>query len=50
MSDLNNLLNERMEIETMMEICLQPSSQEELKRRLDEVNRKIASLEEEEES
>lgn len=40
MSDLTRLYNEREQIEVMMEVCLLPSSQDTLRERLDEVNRK----------
>jgi len=49
MSDLTRLYNEREQIEVMMEVCLRPSSQDTLRERLDEVNRKIAILENEQE-
>lgn len=49
MSDLTRLYNEREQIEVMMEVCLLPSSQDTLRERLDEVNRKIAILENEQE-
>ena len=49
MSDLKRLLQEREQIEVMMEVMQLPSSQETLKERLDEVNRKIAALENEQE-
>lgn len=49
MSDLTRLYREREQIEVMMEVMQLPSSQETLKERLDEVNRKIAALENEQE-
>lgn len=49
MSDLTRLLQEREQIEVMMEVMQLPSSQDELRKRLDEVNRKIAILENEQE-
>jgi len=49
MSDLTRLLQEREQIEVMMEVMQLPSSQDELRKRLDEVNRKIAMLENEQE-
>lgn len=49
MSDLKRLYAEREQIEVMMEVMQLPSSQDVLKERLDEVNRKIAALENEQE-
>ncbi len=49
MDDLTRLYNTREQIEIMMEICVHPSSQDELKERLDEVNRQIVMLENEQE-
>ena len=49
MDDLTRLYNTRDQIEIMMEICVHPSSQDELKERLDEVNRQIVMLENEQE-
>lgn len=49
MSDLKRLYSEREQIEVMMEVMQLPSSQDELRERLDEVNRKIAALENEQE-
>jgi tetrahydromethanopterin S-methyltransferase subunit G len=49
MSDLTRLLQEREQIEVMMEVMQLPSSQDELRKRLDEVNRKITMLENEQE-
>lgn len=49
MSDLTRLYREREQIEVMIEVMQLPSSQETLKERFDEVNRKIAALENEQE-
>lgn len=49
MDDLTRLYNTREQIEIMMETCMHPSSQDELKERLDEVNRQIVTLENEQE-
>lgn len=49
MDDLTRLYNTREQIEIMMETCAHPSSQDKLKERLDEVNRQIVMLENEQE-
>lgn len=49
MDDLTRLYSEREELEIMMETCTHPSSQDELKERLDEVNRQIVAIENEQE-
>lgn len=49
MDDLARLYNAREELEIMMEICSNPSSHDQLKERLDEVNRQIVMLENEQE-
>lgn len=49
MDDLARLYNAREQLEIMMETCAHPSSQDELKERLDEVNRQIVILENEQE-
>jgi hypothetical protein len=49
MDDLARLYNAREELEIMIETCRHPSSQDQLKERLDEVNRQIVILENEQE-
>jgi hypothetical protein len=49
MDDLARLYIAREELEIMMEECRHPSSQDQLKERLDEVNRQIVILENEQE-
>lgn len=49
MDDLARLYNAREELEIMIETCRHPSSQDQLKERLDEVNRQIVMLENEQE-